>query len=113
MLSLVGSIQLDPFSPEHAPQAKPGRVRSHQPSYTHPIPDPIQSGESDDEELDVLAWPGESDNDAVRNVEGGQNKAEREVRKREEKKQKRKKDNAAGSKSETKLEPKSKRKKAS
>jgi DNA-directed RNA polymerase I subunit RPA43 len=110
MLSLVGSIQPDPFSQEHVPQAKPGRVRSPQP---HPIPDPIEPGDSDVEELDAPAWSGQSDNDAVRNAKGGQNKAEKKARKQEEKKRKRNKDNAPASKSEAKSEPKAKRKKAS
>lgn len=112
MLSLVGSIQPDPFSSEHVPQAKPGRVRSPQPySLTHPVPDPIEPGESDEEELDALAWSGQSDNDAVRNANAGQKKAERKARKQEEKKRKRNRDDAAASKADSK--PKAKRKKAS
>ena len=114
MLSLVGSIQPDPFSPEHVPQAKPGRVRSPQPSSrTHPVPDPIESGESDVEELDAPAWASQSDNDAVRNTKRGLNKTERKAKKQEEKKRKRNRDNAPASKSEAKSEPKAKRKKAS
>ncbi|KAF8273007.1 hypothetical protein EI94DRAFT_1677401 [Lactarius quietus] len=75
MLSLVGSIQPDPFSPEHVPQAKPGRVRSPQPdSNTHPVPDPNESGENDDEELDAPAWSGQSGDDTVRNAKGRHNK---------------------------------------
>lgn len=114
MLSLVGSIQPDPFSPEHIPQAKPGPVRSPQPSpHAHAVPDPIESGESDVEELDVPAWANQSDNDAVRNTKGGQNKAERKAKKQEEKKRKRNRDNAPASRPEAKSEPKAKRKKAS
>ena len=107
MLSLVGSIQPDPFSPEHVPQAKSSRVRSPQPySHAHTVPDPIEPGDSDDEGLDVHAWPGQSDNDAVRSVEGGRNKVEKKERKQEEKKRKRN----AVSKADSK--PKAKRKKA-
>jgi len=52
MLSLVGSIQPDPFSPEHTPQVK--QVQSHQPP-PHPVfPDPVKSDAADDEELDAV-----------------------------------------------------------
>jgi DNA-directed RNA polymerase I subunit RPA43 len=114
MLSLVGSIQPDPFSPKHVPQTKPGRVQSPQSySRTHTVPDSNESGESDVEELDAPARSGQSDNDAVRNAKGGQNKAEKKARKQEEKKRKRNRDNAPASKPEAKSEPKAKRKKAS
>jgi hypothetical protein len=49
MLSLVGSIQPDPFSSEHTPQVKPDQVQSHQPP-----PHPVESDAADDEELDAV-----------------------------------------------------------
>jgi len=109
MLSLVGSIQPDPFSPEHVPQAKPGRVGSPQPySHARPVPDPIESGESDDEGLDAHAWSGQSDNDAVRSAKGERNK-NKKARKQEEKRKRNRDDSV--SKADSK--PKAKRKKAS
>ncbi|KAI0298546.1 hypothetical protein BC826DRAFT_997946 [Russula brevipes] len=60
MLSLVGSIQPDPFSPEHVPQ---GKV-SHQADTPQRQPSPrsilegIGSEATDDEELDALATVG-------------------------------------------------------
>jgi DNA-directed RNA polymerase I subunit RPA43 len=41
MLSLVGSIQPDPFSPEHVPQAKPDRAQSPKPPRS--LSEPIES----------------------------------------------------------------------
>ncbi len=114
MLSLIGSIQPDPFSPEHVPQAKQGRVRSPQPPpQTHPVLDANESRGSDasDEELQAPAWPDESDN-VMRNAKRGPNKPEG-MTKKPEKKRKRNKNDAAGSKSETKLGSKPKRKKNS
>jgi hypothetical protein len=55
MLSLVGSIQPDPFSPEHTPQVKPDRVQSHQPPPHPALPDPVESDAADDEEPDAVA----------------------------------------------------------
>ena len=54
MLSLVGSIQPDPFSPEHTPQMKPDQAQSHQPPPHPVLPDTIESDAADDEELDAV-----------------------------------------------------------
>ena len=95
MLSLVGSIQPEPFSPEHVPQAKPERVQSP-PSRPPPgsLSEPIESeGAEEGEVVVALATRGEK-------------KREKEVEKNA--KRKRKQDNAAA-----KSERKPKRKKAS
>ena len=105
MLSLVGSVQPDPFSPEHTPQAKPDRAQSPQPP-PHPIlPEPIESEASDDEELDTAtARPSSA-------VEGNEETlVTREKKKREKEKTKRKR---KGDDAVTKAERKPKRKKAS
>jgi DNA-directed RNA polymerase I subunit RPA43 len=54
MLSLVGSIQPDPFSPEHTPQVKPDQAQSPEPPPHPVLPDPAESDAADDEELDVV-----------------------------------------------------------
>jgi DNA-directed RNA polymerase I subunit RPA43 len=113
MLSLVGSIQPDPFSPEHIPQAKPDWAQSPQsPSYL--LRDPDKSEAGDDEDLDAPAGPSPADDGAARKAEGGKETPEKRKGKREkgEKKRKRKGDNTVA-KSEAKSEPKPKRKKVS
>ena len=115
MLSLVGSIQPDPFSTEHAPRAKPDRAQSPQPP-SHPVLlDPIESGATDDEELDTVTArppPVTEDRDERRGVKEGnvENLTTREKKKRrkEKEKRKRKEDEAV-----TKSEHRPKRKKAS
>ena len=115
MLSLVGSIQPDPFSPEHTSQAKPNRAQSPQPP-PHPIlAGPIESEATDDEELDtVTAQPSSAaeDRGELRGAKEGNEEmlATREKKKREKEKtkRKRKEDEAVA-----KAERKSKRKKAS
>lgn len=105
MLSLVGSVQPDPFSPEHTPQAKPDRAQSPQPP-PHPIlPEPIESEASDDDELDrATARPSSA-------VEGNEETlVTREKKKREKEKTKRKR---KGDDAVAKAERKPKRKKAS
>ena len=54
MLSLVGSIQPDPFSPEHTPQVKPDQAQSPQSPPHSVLPDPVESDAIDDEELDSV-----------------------------------------------------------
>jgi len=102
MLSLVGSIQPDPFSPEHTPQAKPDRAQSPQPP-PHPIlPEPIESEATDDEELDATnARPSSA-------AKGTLATKEKQKREKEKAKRKRKEDEAVA-----KAERKPKRKKAS
>jgi DNA-directed RNA polymerase I subunit RPA43 len=99
MLSLVGSIQPDPFSPEHIPQTKPDRAaQSPQPS-PRLLSEPVES-EGMEEGLEE-----EEENLATR----GKKKREKEKGKVEKTKRKRKEDNAVAAKSERK----SKRKKTS
>ena len=108
MLSLVGSIQPDPFSPEHTPQAKPDREQSPQPT-PHPIlSEPIESEATGDEELDAAtAQPSSAaeDRDELRGAKEGNDKKKRE---KEKTKRKRK-----GGEAVAKAERKPKRKKAS
>lgn len=105
MLSLVGSVQPDPFSPEHTPQAKPDRAQSPQPP-PHPIlPEPIESEASDDEQLDTAtARPSSAVEDNEETLVTG----EKKKREKEKTKRKRKGDDAVA-----KAERKPKRKKAS
>ena len=92
MLSLVGSIQPDPFSSEHVPQTKPDRVQSPQPP-PRSLSEPIESEGTEDGKEEPLATKGEK-------------KREKEVEKHA--KRKRKQDNAVA-----KSERKPKRKKTS
>lgn len=90
MLSLVGSVQPDPFSPEHVPQAKPDQVQSPRPPPGS-LSEPIESEGTEDGKDESLATRGEK-------------KREKEVEKHA--KRKRKQDNAVA-----KSERKPKRKK--
>jgi DNA-directed RNA polymerase I subunit RPA43 len=115
MLSLVGSIQLDPFSPQHVPQTKPDRAQSPQsPSPPYLARDLDESGAGDDEDLDAPARLSPADDGAPRRAKGEKETPEKRKKKREkeEKKRKRKGDNTIA-KSGPKSEPKPKRKKAS
>jgi DNA-directed RNA polymerase I subunit RPA43 len=95
MLSLVGSIQPDPFSPEHVPQAKPDRAaQSPQPS-PRLLSEPAESEEMEEGLEETLATRGKK-------------KREKEKEKVEKAKRKRKEDSAVA-----KSERKSKRKKTS
>ncbi|KAI0256030.1 hypothetical protein BJV78DRAFT_1168721 [Lactifluus subvellereus] len=115
MLSLVGSIQLDPFSPEHVPHTKPDHQAQspHSPS-PYLVQDPAESEASDDKELDAPAQLSPMDNSATRKATGGEETVEKTERKheKERKKHKRKGDKAVA-KSGATSEPKPKRKKAS
>lgn len=104
MLSLVGSIQPDPFSLEHIPQTKPDRAaQSPQPS-PRLLSEPVESEGLDEtiatreEEEETLAMRGKK-----------KREKEKEKGKVEKTKRKRKEDNAMAAKSERK----SKRKKTS
>ena len=115
MLSLVGSIQPDPFSPEHAPQARPDRAQSPQPPPHPVLPDPIESDATDDEELDTVTArppPVTEDRDERRGLkevnEDNLTTREKKKRQKEKEKRKRKEDEAV-----TKSEHRPKRKKAS
>jgi len=92
MLSLVGSIQPDPFSPEHVPQVKPDQVQSPRPPPGS-LSEPIESEGTEDGKDDSLATRGEK-------------KREKDVEKHA--KRKRKQDNAVA-----KSDRKPKRKKTS
>ena len=92
MLSLVGSIQPDPFSSEHVPQPKPDRVQSPRPPPGS-LSEPIESEGAEEGGEVALATRGDE-------------KREKEAEKNA--KRKRKQDNAAA-----KSERKPKRKKAS
>jgi len=81
MLSLVGSVQPDPFSPEHVPQSKQDREQQQRswPSQ-RPVSEPIASEVTDDEELDAFAAaqpPSPADDDG-----GGQRRKEKEKKKK-------------------------------
>jgi hypothetical protein len=54
MLSLVGSIQPDPFSPEHTSQTKPDQAQSPQPPPYPVLPDSVGSEATDDEEMGAI-----------------------------------------------------------
>ncbi|KAH9994021.1 hypothetical protein BJV77DRAFT_996510 [Russula vinacea] len=58
MLSLVGSIQPDPFSPEHVPQAKPDRAQSPK-SPPRSLSEPIESEGTEEEMEETPATRGE------------------------------------------------------
>ena len=115
MLSLVGSIQPDPFSPEHVPHTKPDhRAQSPQSPSPYLVQDAAESEASDDRELDAPAQLSPTDDGATRKATGGGETVEKTERKREKegKKRKRKGDKAVA-KSEATSEPRPKRKKAS
>lgn len=108
MLSLVGSIQPDPFSPGHTPQAKPDRAQSPQPPPHPLLSEAIESEATDDEGLDAAPVPPSSaaeDRDELRGAKEGNEKKKRE---KEKTKRKRKGDEAVA-----KAERKPKGKKAS
>lgn len=58
MLSLVGSIQPDPFSPEHVPQAKPDQAQSPKPP-PRSLSEPIESEGTEEGIEETLATRGE------------------------------------------------------
>ncbi len=105
MLSLVGSIQPDPFSPEHVPQAKQDRaVQSPQPSPR--LLSELAESEGLEEGLEETMETREEEEEETLATRG---KKKREKEKVEKAKRKRKEDNNAMAKSERK----SKRKKTS
>jgi DNA-directed RNA polymerase I subunit RPA43 len=106
MLSLVGSVQPDPFSPEHVPQAKPDReAQGPQPSPRLPSEATGSEGMEDElEETMVTREEEEEESLATR----GKKKREKEKGKVGKAKRKRKEDIAV-----TKSERKPKRKKTS
>jgi DNA-directed RNA polymerase I subunit RPA43 len=120
MLSLIGSIQPDPFSPEHVPQQQTKSDRAQSPQSSpppYPVLDPAESEASNDDEddKDAPARLGSvNDHGAARKAKKGKETPEKERKreKKEEKKRKRKGDKAMA-KSEAKSEPKPKRKKVS
>ena len=104
MLSLVGSIQPDPFLPEHVPQAKPDRAaQSPQPS-PRLLSELVGSEGMEDGLKETMATREEEETLATR----GKKKREKEKEKAEKSKRKRKEDNAVA-----KSERKAKRKKTS
>lgn len=109
MLSLVGSIQPDPFSPEHVPQAKPDRAaQSPQPS-PRLLSEPAESEGIEEGLEETMATREEEGEEEETLVTRGKKKREKEKEKVEKAKRKRKEDNNAVAKSERK----SKRKKTS
>ncbi|KAI0276574.1 hypothetical protein BGY98DRAFT_919223 [Russula aff. rugulosa BPL654] len=105
MLSLVGSIQPDPFSPEHIPQAKPDRATQSPQLSPRLLSEAIESeGMEEGLEETVATMEEEEETLATR----GKKKREKEKEKVEKAKRKRKEDNAVA-----KSERKSKRKKTS
>jgi hypothetical protein len=67
MLSLVGSIQFDPFSPEHAPQVKPDRAQSPQPP-PRSLSEPIESDGTGEGMDETLATRGEEKREKEKNA---------------------------------------------
>jgi DNA-directed RNA polymerase I subunit RPA43 len=105
MLSLVGSIQPDPFSPEHVPQTKPDRVaQSPQPS-PRLLSEPVESEGLEEGLEETMATMEEEEEEEALATRG---KKKRENGKVEKAKRKRKEDNAMA-----KSDRKSKRKKTS
>jgi DNA-directed RNA polymerase I subunit RPA43 len=113
MLSLVGSIQPDPFSPEHVPQGKVSH-RADTPQR-QPSPRSILEGNgseaTDDEELDALASGGprlvDDEVEQRRKEKGKEMPATRERKRGKEEKAKRKrKENTTVTKSEHKAKRK-------
>ncbi|KAI0305646.1 hypothetical protein B0F90DRAFT_1624855 [Multifurca ochricompacta] len=111
MLSIVGSIQPNPFSPDHVPKAKSEPAQDPQ-SPTRLVTDPIESEASDDDEVDARTRLSPIDDEPTRKEKEGK---QRETRKQEkgEKKRKSKEDKTAVVRSEAMSEHKPKRKKAS
>ena len=106
MLSLVGSIQPDPFSPEHVPQVKPDRAaQSPQPSPR--LLSELADSEGMEEGLEEsMATREEEEEETL--ATRGKKKREKDKDKVEKAKRKRKEDNAVA-----KSERKPKRKKTS
>ena len=99
MLSLVGSIQPDPFSPEHIPQTKPDRTAQS----PHPSPR-LPSEPLDSEGLEEIMATREEEEETL--ATRGKKKREKEKEKVEKTKRKRKEDNTVAAKSERKLKRK-------
>lgn len=93
MLSLIGSVQPDPFSPEHVPRTKPERAQSHQPS-PRSVPEPVESEATDYDERDAhAARPSPdpaSDGDERRKVKEGKEETLATIERKRDKKSKRK-----------------------
>ena len=103
MLSLVGSIQPDPFSPEHVPHAKPDRAPQNPQPSPRLLSEPAES-EMEEGLVETMVTREEEETLATR----GKTKLEKEKEKVEKAKRKRKEDNAVA-----KSERKPKRKKTS
>ena len=106
MLSLVGSIQPDPFSPEHIPQTKPDRAAQSPRPSPRLLSEPVESEGMEEGPEKTMATREEGEETLATR---GKKKREKEKEKVEKTKRKRKEDNAHGAKSERK----SKRKKTS
>jgi DNA-directed RNA polymerase I subunit RPA43 len=80
MLSLVGSLQPDPFSPAHVPHQMPQTKKAFAtspsplrfPSPSHPLQTAIEDGDGDDDD-DLLAAlsPSKDKSNLARNIKGG------------------------------------------
>ncbi len=105
MLSLVGSIQPDPFSPEHVPQhAKPDRAAQSPQPPPRLISEPVGSEGTEEGQEETIATREEEEEEAL----ATRGKKKREKEKEEKAKRKRKQANAVA-----KSERKPKRKKTS
>jgi len=104
MLSLVGSIQPDPFSPEHIPQAKPDQAATQNTQPSPRLLSELAESEEMEERLEETMATREEEEETL----ATRGKKKREKEKVEKVKRKRKDDNAVA-----KSERKSKRKKTS
>jgi len=89
----MGSIQLDPFSPEHVP--RPAQHKQRSPSVAASPPAPIGIEISDDEEEDVFAQLGRMGDEAQRK-EQEEREAREEKEWKKEKKRKRREEKEKG-----------------
>lgn len=90
MLSLVGSLQLDPFSPAHVPSATPNSKPSQPRTQPQPSELDLVEQEIDSEEEDTFGMLGRVGNDAARR-EADAKKADVEAKKHKEKKERKRK----------------------
>jgi DNA-directed RNA polymerase I subunit RPA43 len=108
MLSLVGSIQPDPFSPEHVPQAKLDKATLQSPRPSPRLLSELAESEELEEGLEETMTTREEGEGEETLATRGKKKREKEKEKVDKAKRKRKEDDAVA-----KSERKSKRKKTS
>jgi DNA-directed RNA polymerase I subunit RPA43 len=100
MLSLVGSIQPDPFSPEHVPQSKPDRAAQSPQPPPRLLSEPVESDEMEEGLEETMATREEEEVRAL--TTRGKKKREKGEKKEEKAKRKRKQQDNAVAKSERK-----------